>query len=90
METVVIGAGSDLGVHIDGAKLGPGQLINDIKSFYYGESVLYQQDEEIIKSRHLGDRRKNEYEVDKFNTNIYKKLLEYHDKDFFTIHNVSF
>ena len=85
MEIIVMGAGSDLGVHIDGAKLGPGQLINDIKSFYNGESLLFQQDNEIIKSRHLGDRRKNEYEVDKFNTNIYKKLCEYHEKDFFPI-----
>ena len=36
MKSVVIGAGSDLGVHIDGAKLGPTQLINDIRSFYKG------------------------------------------------------
>ena len=63
METIVLGAGSDLGVHIDGAKLGPGQLINDIQSFYKGETLLLQQSEDIIKSRHLGDRRKNEYDI---------------------------
>lgn len=33
METIIIGAGSDLGVHIDGARLGPEQLLNDIKAF---------------------------------------------------------
>ena len=85
METVVVGAGSDLGVHIDGAKLGPGQLINDIQSFYKGETLLLQQGEDIIKSRHLGDRRKNEYEIDKFNSNMYNKLLEYYNKDYFPI-----
>ncbi len=85
MDIIVLGAGSDLGVHIDGARLGPGQLINDIKSFYKGETLLLEQDPAIIKSRHLGDRRKNEYEVEKFNTNVYKKLLEYYEKDYFPI-----
>ena len=85
METVVIGAGSDLGVHIDGAKLGPGQLLNDIKSFYTGETVSFVQSDDIIKSRHLGDLRKNEYEVDKFNSNLYKTLVDYHSKDYFPI-----
>lgn len=85
METVIIGAGSDLGVHIDGAKLGPTQLLNDVKSFYTGESELYIQDDSIIKSRHLGDRRKNESEIEKFNENLYKRFVEYHNKDYFPI-----
>ncbi len=85
MEIIVLGAGSDLGVHIDGAKLGPGQLLNDIKSFYNGETLLLQQGDDIIKSRHLGDRRKNEYEIDKFNSNMYKTLSEYYEKDYFPI-----
>ena len=38
MKTFIIGAGSDLGVHIDGAHLGPIQLMNDIKSFYQEET----------------------------------------------------
>lgn len=76
MKSVVIGAGSDLGVHIDGAKLGPVQLISDINSFYKGETVLLTQDEKIIKSRNLSDRRKNEYEIEKFNTNLYKTILQ--------------
>ena len=67
MRTVIFGAGTDLGVHIDGASLGPRQLMNDIKSFYKGESILLEQDKNIIKSRNLSDRRKNEYEIDKFN-----------------------
>ena len=39
MKSIIIGAGSDLGVHIDGSSLGPVQLINDIKSFYNGETT---------------------------------------------------
>ena len=37
MRTMIFGAGSDLGVHIDGASLGPTQLMNDLKTFYKGE-----------------------------------------------------
>ena len=71
MKSIIIGAGSDLGVHIDGSSLGPVQLINDIKSFYNGETTTIMQEEDILKSRNLSDRRKNEYEVDEINTKIY-------------------
>ena len=40
MRTMIFGAGSDLGVHIDGASLGPIQLMNDLASFYQGESMM--------------------------------------------------
>ncbi len=76
MKTYIVGAGSDLGVHIDGAHLGAVQLMNDLKGFYQGESYSQIQDEEIIKSRNLSDRRKNEYEIDKFNTKLYRAILE--------------
>lgn len=76
MKSVIIGAGSDLGVHIDGAHLGPIQLINDLKGFYQGEVVTFTQDESIIKSRNLSDRSKNKYEVNELNEKIYKAILE--------------
>ncbi len=85
MKTIIAGAGSDLGVHIDGAHLGPIQLLNDLKSFYKGESFVLVQNEEIIKSRNLSDRRKNEYEIDKFNTELYKKILEKVQDGYFPI-----
>ena len=85
MKTIVIGAGSDLGVHIDGAHLGPVQLMNDLKGFYKGESISLIQDENIIKSRNLSDRRKNEYEIDKYNTTLYKAILEKIKDDYFPI-----
>ena len=85
MKTMIFGAGCDLGVHIDGAKLGPVQLMNDIKSFYKGESVFLNQNEEIIKSRNLSDRRKNEYEIEEFNTTLYKLMVEKMKEQYFPI-----
>ncbi len=85
MKTFIAGAGSDLGVHIDGAHLGPIQLLNDLKGFYSGESFTLVQNENIIKSRNLSDRRKNEYEIDKFNTQLYKKILEKVQDGYFPI-----
>lgn len=85
MKTVIIGAGSDLGVHIDGAHLGPVQLMNDVKSFYQGEQVLLLQDESILKSRNLSDRRKNEYEIDNYNTTLYNTIVEKMKADYFPI-----
>lgn len=85
METIIIGAGSDLGVHIDGSRLGPEQLLNDIKSFYTKETTLLKQDENIIKSRNLSDRRKNEYEIDKFNTELYNFIIEKQNEKTFPI-----
>ena len=85
MRTMIFGAGTDLGVHIDGANLGPVQLMNDLKAFYKGESMLFERDKNIIKSRNLSDRRKNEYEVDKFNTNLYKNMVEKIKEEYFPI-----
>lgn len=82
---MIFGAGSDLGVHIDGASLGPKQLMNDISTFYKGESMLFQQDANIIKSRNFGDRRKNEYEVEKFNTELYKNIVSKIKEEYFPI-----
>lgn len=85
MKTMIFGAGSDLGVHIDGAHLGPVQLMNDLKSFYKGESMSFIQDENIIKSRNLSDLKKNEYEIEKFNTTLYKAMVEKIKEKYFPI-----
>lgn len=85
MRTIIIGAGTDLGVHIDGANLGPVQLMNDLKAFYKGESILLERDPEVIKSRNLSDRRKNEYEIEKFNANLYKTSIEKMKEECFPI-----
>lgn len=85
MRPIIFGAGTDLGVHIDGAQLGPVQLMNDLKSFYTGESVLFERDKDIIKSRNLSDRRKNEYEIEKFNSNLYKNIVDKIKEEYFPI-----
>lgn len=85
MRTMIFGAGTDLGVHIDGASLGPIQIMNDLKTFYQGESLLFEQNKDIIKSRNLSDRRKNEYEIDNFNSNLYKNIVEKIKEEYFPI-----
>lgn len=85
MKVAIIGAGSDLGVHIDGTKFGPGQLINDIKNTFDVDSTLLTQDDTIIKSRNLSDRRKNEHEIDKFNTRLYNVEKEKIKEGYFPI-----
>lgn len=85
MRTMIFGAGTDLGVHIDGANLGPVQLLNDLKAFYKGENMLFERDKELIKSRNLSDRRKNEYEIEKFNTTLYKAMVEKIKEEYFPI-----
>ena len=85
MRTMIFGAGTDLGVHIDGANLGPVQLLNDIKTFYQGETYLLERDTDIIKSRNLSDRRKNEYEIEKFNSTLYKVMVDKIKEEYFPI-----
>ncbi len=85
MRTMIFGAGSDLGVHIDGAALGPTQLMNDLNTFYKGESIILNADQSIMKSRNLSDRKKNEYEIEKYNQNLYKMIVDKTKEEFFPI-----
>lgn len=85
MRTIIFGACTDLGVHIDGSRLGPVQLMNDLKSFYNGESIMLEADKNVIKSRNLSDRKKNEYEIDNFNQNLYKNIVDKIKEEYFPI-----
>lgn len=85
MRAMIFGAATDLGVHIDGANLGPLQLLNDLEAFYQGEKMLLQKDNGIIKSRNLSDRRKNEYEIEKYNTALYKAMVAKIKEEYFPI-----
>lgn len=82
---MIFGAGTDLGVHIDGASLGPKQLMNDLQAFYKGESMMFEADKTIIKSRNLSDRKKNEYDIEKYNENLYKNIVEKIKEEYFPI-----
>ena len=81
MKKYMIGAGSDLGVDKDGARLGPEYLFNKVN--HECEKDLFLQDGDYIKSKDKNDKRKNEEEIDKFNRKIYKSILE--KKDCFTL-----
>lgn len=85
MKTMIFGAGSDLGVNIDGTDLGARQLINDLKDFYKGESVMLQKDKAVIKSKDLANLRKNEHEIEKFNSNLYKNIVDRIEEKYFSI-----
>lgn len=85
MKTIVIGAGSDLGIHIDGASLGPKHLISDLKGFYNGEIISLTQDASIIKVRTPADLRKNLLELEKFNAQVYNEVTAYMRNDYFPI-----
>ena len=85
MRMIVIGAETDLGVHIDGANLGPVQLMNDLNAFYKGESIMVEKDNSVIKSRNLSDRRKNEYAIYDYNSKLYKTIVEKMKEEYFPI-----
>ena len=69
---VLFGAGSDLGVHINGTSLGPKEILNNKKE----KSILIEQDKNIKKSTSKSDLRKNLDEVNKFNENLYEEILK--------------
>lgn len=50
--------------------------MNDMKTIYKGEMLNLMQDENIVKSRNLSDRKKNDVEIEKFNTALYKVELK--------------
>ena len=83
MKYVLIGAGSDLGVHVNGAKYGPSRIINSINNNNIEKKVLIQKDG-IIKSNDKNDLEKNLIEVNLFNQELYRILNSY-DKDKFLI-----
>lgn len=85
MKTVVIGAGSDLGVQINGASSGPIQLIRDMSSFYKGEILSITQSSAIIKNRNLAEKRKNEQEINSFNKALYKTINEKMENKLFPV-----
>lgn len=85
MKSIIVGAGSDLGVHIDGSKLGPTQLINDIDDLYDGEIVEFFQDPSYIKDKNILNKEKNKDEINKLNEKIYFEIKNKIEKGYFPI-----
>lgn len=79
--TVLICACSDLGVEIDGAKTGPLRIIERLDERYKNKVVMLMQDERYTKSHNPLDLKKNLVEINKYNNNLYKLILESIDQD---------
>ncbi len=82
MESIIFGAGSHLGVHVDGAAFGAEHLIHDMHA---AERRLLMQDLKIEKSRARTDRRKNEQAIEAYNTRMYDAMMSEIRKGIFPI-----
>lgn len=85
LKSIIIGAGSDLGVHIDGSKLGPRQLINDISDLYDGEIIEFFQDPSYIKEKEVSNKAKNKGEINRLNEKIYCEIKAKIENGYFPI-----
>ena len=65
------GAGSDLGVHINGASLGPKEILKNIKN-----KKMFEQDNNYQKSLSKHDLKKNLNEVNIFNQELYNNIIK--------------
>ena len=70
----LIGAGTDLGVSVNGAHLGPRTILKKLSNDY--KKILIEQDKNYIKSLDKLDLRKNEDEVNKFNKELYETIVK--------------
>ena len=67
---VIIEAKSDLGLHIDGANLGPSLITSNI------DNKISIEKENCIKSNDPSDLKKNLKEVNNFNTKLYNTIID--------------
>ena len=67
----IINANTDLGVHIDGANIGPNMLTKDLNDIKYNIDK-----DNIIKSKDKKDLKKNLSAINNFTKKIYNKELE--------------
>ena len=67
---VIIEAKSDLGLHIDGANLGPSLITSNI------DNKIIIEKENCIKSTNPNDLKKNLKEVNNFNTKLYNTVID--------------
>ena len=80
----IIGACSDLGVHINGTKLGPEVLESIIDKTKINEIVnIYAKD--INKELEKNNKQKNLKSVNEFNSRLYSAILDTLNSDFFPL-----
>ena len=72
----IIAACSDLGVNVDGSKLGPELLINSIdSSLVHNIKFVYNKNINYKKNNDKNNLKKNLNELNSFNTNLYKTVF---------------
>lgn len=80
----IIGACSDLGVHINGTKLGPEVLESIIDKTKINEIInIYAKD--INKELEKNNKQKNLKSVNEFNSRLYSAILDTLNSDFFPL-----
>lgn len=67
-----VGAGSDLGVHVDGANLGSIYILDKLE----GHKISVNRDVNYQKSKDKNDMNKNFDQVNAFNEELYKLILK--------------
>lgn len=81
MKTIIIGAASDLGVSVNGSNLGPEYIINKLNKSEIKTEII-SKNPNYKKSNNPSDLKKNLDELNKYNENLYHKLLEYDNNHF--------
>ena len=70
----IIAACSDLGVHVDGSKIGPEILINNIDKNNINKIKKINYDNNYIKELEKNNKRKNLDEINLFNQKLYNEV----------------
>lgn len=79
----IIGACSDLGVHVDGARLGPEILEKNIYQNIHEIINIYSNN--IEKELNKNNKKKNLNEINQFNANLYRTVLNSINHHYFPI-----
>lgn len=82
MKAKLFGAGSHLGVHVDGSAFGAERLIRALDPF---DHLLLMQDLSIPKSLSASDHQKNLVPLSDFNSQLYRILCEQTDETVFPV-----
>lgn len=79
----IIGACSDLGVHVNGARLGPERLEKNINKKVH--EIINIKSNNIKKELEKNNKKKNLNEINQFNTNLYHTVLNSINNNYFPI-----
>ena len=87
MKPFIIGAASDMGCHVDGARLGPSQAIQDLSLIFDGdlETEILMQDENFIKNNKPEERHKNEEAINQYTNNLHQIIYDKESSGYFPI-----